>query len=198
VQDACPACSLAEAEHLYLDIVSIMEATHDPNLGSALHGLADVYARMGLDEKLFAAEQQAARADEKAFGPESYQVAVDWNDLGVAYDRAGSTSDAARSDQRCLQLLKKLPGRHKSQEFTVYANLGYLYLWADRTAKSESAFSHGLKIAKRDPSIRPTAIAQIRSELVKLNRVDQVEQAAEQDRIDRAPGPANIDPSLAF
>jgi tetratricopeptide (TPR) repeat protein len=118
---------------------------------SDLEAIADYYNNVGYELSFHRREQGGFASDDvlHAFSLATRiapRFAKAWNNLGVAYNRAGRTAEATRAYRNAIRADPHLPAPH--------ANLAQIYLRQDRTVKAAVHFEKAVRLDTQNAHYR--------------------------------------------
>jgi tetratricopeptide (TPR) repeat protein len=104
--------------------------------GALLNALGQTYVGLGLHDKAIETLGKAHSVREAMLGPDHPDTLESRNDLAVAYDDAGRTSEAIRLNEETLALRERKLGPDHPHVLTSRNNLAAAYLSAGRPAEA--------------------------------------------------------------
>ena len=121
-----------------------------PDLETAHAGLASAYSKQSKLPPAAANQKEATRISAAVWGRESLNFAIQANQLGVIYHKAGNLDVAFEILDRAKQIREKLLGTDHAMFAHSCLNLGALMLDLDRPDNAEGYLNTALKIFERD------------------------------------------------
>ncbi|MGA3017284.1 MAG: CHAT domain-containing tetratricopeptide repeat protein [Bryobacteraceae bacterium] len=105
----------------------------------------------GKYDQALPAAQESVRLAGPAFGPESRQVAISLNDLGLVLEALDRWAEAEPLYRRSLALNEKALGPQHPEVAANLNNLGILYLHMGRLAEAADSLARALSIREKAP-----------------------------------------------
>jgi CHAT domain-containing protein/tetratricopeptide (TPR) repeat protein len=143
------AGKLGEAIPIARRAVALAERTHgpsDPNVGTALNDLAELYRHQGRYAEAEPLYKRALAIWEKALGPDHPGVGRSLNDLAVLYERQGRYGEAEKLYKRALAIVEKALGPDDRNVGATLNNLATVYRGQGRYGEAEPLYKRALAI----------------------------------------------------